>query len=58
MKKGAKNNVTSIVNNPEVRTNCQGLMCSARGTEHIELKLNDDRIIEILVCTQCASKLR
>lgn len=58
MKKGVNNNVISVVNNAEIRTNCQGLMCPSRGTENIELKLNDDRIIKILACSECASKLR
>jgi len=37
---------------------CQALECFAMGTEHVVMKVGNDKVINIWACGKCAEKLR
>ena len=58
MNKGENYNVKSIsLENPDVDTRCQGLMCSAIGTEYVPMKVSSGKVINIWACEKCAKQL-
>ncbi len=59
MKKGVNYNLKSTsIQNQDMNKCCECLMCSDMGSEYVAMKVDNDKIISIFACQNCAKKLR